>query len=136
MASYTELNARPASDFLNASLFETGYDVCLDRAKAKYDAFSADLNDFASVHVSVNGTWGATTKTGGSVSSYEGIGYHAYTSDLLQAILDSDCPFYVYRIENDELVKHDMRELQKAKRAESAACVDGYNKLVRAMQEV
>jgi hypothetical protein len=53
--------------------------------------------DAVKVTIGVNSVWGATMKDGGHVGSYEKIGYHACTADLLQGFIDSGVPIYVYR---------------------------------------
>lgn len=46
--------------------------------------------------IALNGVWGGVSKSGGSVSSYEKIGYHAGTIDFLLGLFDSGCPIFVY----------------------------------------
>ena len=121
MASYTELNARPASDFLNPGLFRTDFDTDVDRRELRYGDELAKCKEYRAFHIGVNGTWSATTHCGGSVSSYEGIGYHAYTADLLRAVLDSDCAFIVHRIEDGKIVDYDVRAMQQFTKAMETA---------------
>lgn len=113
MASYTDLNARPASDFLNPELFRTGFDTDADKREDRYQKELARCRDYTIFHIGANGTWSATTKDGGSVSSYEGIGYHAYTADLLRAVLDSDCPFIVHRDDGKGINPFNIRMMQR-----------------------
>ena len=47
--------------------------------------------------ISENGVWGAQLKDGSHLSSYEVLGYHACTADLLRGLLDSGVPIRVYR---------------------------------------
>ena len=39
----------------------------------------------------------------------ERIGYHAYSADLLRAVLDSGCRVVVYRVDNNAIVKHTIK---------------------------
>lgn len=48
-----------------------------------------------SISIARNGVWSATSRRG-HVQSYERIGYHAHTSELLRGFLDSGCSIYVY----------------------------------------
>jgi len=112
MANSSDLNSRPASAFLNADAFRTGYDVDLVRSQNRYRDELSKCADYVDFHIGINGVWSATTKGGADVSSYERIGYHAYSADLLQAALDSDCAFIVHRVENGTIVDYDLRELQ------------------------
>jgi hypothetical protein len=47
--------------------------------------------------IGVNSVWSALLKSGASVHSHEGIGYHAHTASLLRGFLDSGAPVIVYR---------------------------------------
>jgi len=49
------------------------------------------------VSISIYGSWTAQMKDGGSMTSYEKIGYHANTADLLRGFIDSAVPIKVYR---------------------------------------
>jgi len=118
MATYRELNSRPASAFLNASAFHTAFDGGVDRGAEKYRETFELCKGFKAFHIGAYGTWSADCKDGSFMSSYEGIGYHAYTAYLLQAVLDSDCAFFVHRLENGGIVTYDMRAMQ----ADRAGC--------------
>jgi hypothetical protein len=52
-----------------------------------------------SVHVWIgfNGVWSAKPNSGGSLVSYERIGYHSCTADLLRGFIDSGCTLGVTR---------------------------------------
>ena len=105
-------DTRKAETFLDATLHGTDFDVCDEAAATAYCEgveFCADLVDF---HIGINGAWSATSKEGASITSYARIGYTPYSAELLQAVLDSDCAFYVHRADDDGYTKHDMRELQ------------------------
>jgi hypothetical protein len=57
----------------------------------------------SSVHIAVNSTWSARMKDGASLSSYEGIGYHACTADLLRGFIDSGVRIVVHRLTPDDI---------------------------------
>ena len=48
------------------------------------------------VTIAINNVWGAYSKSGGDVSSYERIGYHAGCADFIRGLLSTDCPVYAY----------------------------------------
>ncbi len=118
MASYLDLNARSVSAFLDASAFRTSFDVSKDRGKERYQRELLCCAEYVTFHIGINGTWSATTREGGSVTSYEGIGYHAYTAELLQAVLDSDCAFVIHRLEDGKIVDYDMRAIARLQEVE------------------
>jgi hypothetical protein len=49
------------------------------------------------ITIAVNDTWGACRKDGGSTSSYEKLGYHSGTRELMAGFLESGTPIEVYR---------------------------------------
>jgi hypothetical protein len=49
------------------------------------------------IAITTSGTIAAELNDGGVLSSYEIIGYHAHTAELLRGILDSQTPIVVYR---------------------------------------
>jgi hypothetical protein len=96
MSDYT------ASDFLDPDKFRTGYDTCALRANERYHAACIAFEDYSDVFIGVNDTVSANLKGGnGHMTGYERLGYHAYSCELLRAILDSGCPVTVYRIGSD-----------------------------------
>jgi hypothetical protein len=52
------------------------------------------------VSIAVNGVWGAKMKDGGSLQSYEKIGYHAGTEHLLRGFTDSGVQIKDFRDPN------------------------------------
>lgn len=98
---YAELTALSPRTYLEWELFETPYDtfdanVRSELARRQYEEGLRVGREFGHVHISANGTWGASTDTR-SLQSCEGIGYHACTKDLLHGLLDSGAEFVVYR---------------------------------------
>ena len=113
MANDTRLRTRPANAFLNPGDFRTPFDTVADKRESRYCDELKRCKDYAEFHIAINGTWSATTHDGGSVTSYERIGYHSYTADLLRAVLDSDCAFIVHRWEGNKVVDYDVRAMQR-----------------------
>ena len=99
MMSYAEIERMPASAFLDASGFVTAWDGPHNQEyrKQQYETGRNYGERATMVSSNYNGVWGARLKDGSHVSSYEGIGYHAGTSDLLQGFLDSGALITVYR---------------------------------------
>ena len=56
------------------------------------------------VSIPVNNVWGGRAKDGGSVSSYEKVGYHAGSVDFIVGVLCGGCPVYVYRADDDSRI--------------------------------
>jgi hypothetical protein len=86
-------------DYLNPVLFKSEFD---DLSPSTYadDQYAqgrqVGRNAFE-ITIACNGTWGSVNKDGSVTNSYERIGYHGRTSDLLQGFLDSGTPIHVYR---------------------------------------
>lgn len=108
MATYKELNARPAKDFLRPENFRTEFDGANKGYGEKQYRHGREVSESARyVYIGANGTWGASLKSGGHLTSYEGIGYHAHTESLLRGFLDGPAPIVVYRLdENDKAESH------------------------------
>jgi hypothetical protein len=99
MASYTELNGYAPEKFLNPDNFKTETDH-LPKAgygQEQYLKGQKIANESVEVGVSANGTWYAVGKNGSFTTSYEGIGYHSKTSDLLRGLLSGTARFVVSR---------------------------------------
>lgn len=95
---YKTLNAMPAFAFLTPVLFITDWDnINPHKAKEQYNKGVEVGNNAKSVHIAADGTWGASMKDGSSLTSYEGIGYHAHTASLLEGFLASGAKITVYR---------------------------------------
>lgn len=104
---YATLNALPAEAFLDPSRFVTDFDARNQARDGYGDKQYAEglkvSREAREVFISANGTWGADLKPtlpgslGASLTSYEGIGYHANTADLLRGFLAGPAPIKVYR---------------------------------------
>jgi len=110
-------------DFLNSMLFETDHDVDNDIVEQRFRLETLACTEYTEFTVDVRGYWHAKTKSGVRINGGEKIGYHPYTVELLQAVLNADCEFWVYRADG----KHDMRQLQEARRAEHAHYSKAFN---------
>ena len=104
---YRELNALPASAFLNPDNFRTSMDGFPEKgyAEKQYAEALATSKNSKLVGVSRNGTWFADGKNGSYTTSYEGIGYHSCTYPIIQAFLDGPAEFGVYREDGYHIVK-------------------------------
>ena len=99
MKAYSILNNLAPAAFLVAADFKTMFDGAANaeyRTK-QYEQGLAIGKRSQYVTIACNGTWGAQGLDGSSTCSYEGIGYHAGTADLLQGFIDSGVPIVVYR---------------------------------------
>ncbi len=98
--SYKELNALPAEKFLDWEFFKTNYEIenskeAVEKAYAKaYDM----LKDAKAFYIGETSVWSADLKSGGFLSSYEGIGYHALSCYVLKAALDLNLTIQVHRL--------------------------------------
>lgn len=99
--TYAELNKLSPETFLKSSAFKTSYDGChetsADHAKRQYAKGLEVGRESLRVIIDENGTWAADGRNGAMTTSYEGIGYHAHTAELLQGFLDSGCEIVVQR---------------------------------------
>lgn len=106
--SYDILEKLPPRAYLKPEDF-TGGDVhhpgFVAYQQEQYEKHLRGAENYTEFFISVNGTWGARTKEGGHITSYEGIGYHSATSMILKAIIDSGVPFYVYRWGDEGITK-------------------------------
>jgi len=101
---YSEIEALPPEAFLDPSRFVSGF----DRKETGTDQYLTGLEtglDWRIIQINYRGVWGASDRrdgSGGSLTSYEGIGYHANTSALLQGFLDSPAMVTVGRWFKDQ----------------------------------
>ena len=96
---YKELEALPAEAYLDWERFQTPNDALPPTAYAE-EQYQKGLDvgrRAKAVHISVNSVWSAQMPEGGSMQSYEGIGYHSCTSQLLRGFLASGCAIVVHR---------------------------------------
>lgn len=102
---YSELEKLTPADYLNWEAFDTPYDTPA-RAIAQYQEGLAVGLKAEFITLSYKGVWGYHGKQGETCTSYEGIGYHANTKDLLHGFIDSGCPIVVYRWYPDSPITH------------------------------
>lgn len=97
---YSELNKLPPDAFLQWENFRTEYDCPGDAYSLEQYSNGLEIGRASvTVGISMNGTWYALGKDRSTTTSYEGIGYHRSTADLLHGLLDSGCPFVVHRFD-------------------------------------
>lgn len=104
---YQELRQLAPETYLTWELFGTLYDRDDDYARDQYAKgrkIGQDAKDAGgAVYITTMGTWSADAPAHfpGSmdcyITSYEGIGYHRSTKDLLHGFLDSGCKLVVKR---------------------------------------
>lgn len=92
--------------FLDWDQFGTEFDkmwkhVVNGTADQKYNEGLEIGRQLEEIHISQTGVWSGPTKDGGYLTSYERIGYHVCTKDLLHGFLDSGTPIFVHRWEDN-----------------------------------
>lgn len=97
--TYKELSALPPEAYLDPENFRTENDHLPPSKYAKEQHEKGLLTGLRSrqISIAINSVWGAIGLDGSSTSSYEGIGYHSRTAELLQGFLDSGCRIVVHR---------------------------------------
>lgn len=109
MPSYEELAALPAEAYLDPSNFLTPFDGPgnAEYRRKQYEK-GLEYGKQGDIHIAINSVWSVDITTGptwrqGSISSSEGIGYHAGTAALLQGFLDSGGRIFVHRWEPESI---------------------------------
>jgi hypothetical protein len=92
---YDELERLKPEEYLNWRNFDTPFDT-INGGVDSYWRGIKQGRETPVITIAINGTWGATGNNT-SITSYEGIGYHANTSSLLRGFLDSGARIEVYR---------------------------------------
>ena len=93
-----ELEALPPEAYLDPELFKTDFDGAGPHTPARQYRVGYGIGlTSAEVQISESSTWGASRLDGSSTTSYEKIGYHAGTTDLLRGFLASGVRIVVYR---------------------------------------
>ena len=112
MPTIKELSALPAEAYLDPSRFRTPY----DGEGADEEQYAKGLKiatEFAEVHIAVNSVWSASKRTdaqSSNMQSFETIGYHAGTSDLLRGFLAGTARVIVHRFTMDGLSKTTIKQ--------------------------
>ncbi|MEU8948808.1 hypothetical protein [Streptomyces sp. NPDC048489] len=111
MRFYSELNALPPEAFLKPENFVTEYDQRdPKRAEEQYREGLRLSAAYDRIVIRAGGTWAAecgplhaeaNVYMGKCAYSYEGIGYHGNTADLLRGFLDGPAPVDVERRQED-----------------------------------
>ncbi|MGE3483452.1 MAG: hypothetical protein AB7L09_01845 [Nitrospira sp.] len=98
--NYREIESLPASAYLNPETFVTLFDGMPSNVAERESRYRDGIRvsrEAEYVSISARGTWSARCLDGGSLQSYEGIGYHANTAAFLRGLLDGPAPLRVYR---------------------------------------
>jgi len=82
----------------------TGAVMPVGRDSAHYEEGRNYAGFMEYVTISVNNVWGGYTKDGGSLQSYEKIGYHRGSADFLAGMVDAGCPVYVAWIDDNDCI--------------------------------
>jgi len=101
--NYKQLSELPAEAYKDPKNFITDFDSrnSDDYAKQQYNHGLETGKEFRLITINANSVWSASMNSQGSLlSSYEGIGYHSCTADLLRGFLDSPAKVVVYRTWN------------------------------------
>lgn len=102
MPTYATLNALPPEAFLNVENFRTDFDAQHAGKAYPTEQYQTGLltgRNAVRAGVSANGVWWARMRDDGTISSHEGIGYHACTADLWRGFLDSGCEIWIFRFD-------------------------------------
>ncbi len=98
--NYSDLNKLAPIAFLHPHLFKTELDND-ERGKTQYEKGKNIEYDY--ILITYGGTWSAGDfDSHRYCTSYEGIGYHSNTADLLRGFLASGKPVYVMRWVEDK----------------------------------
>lgn len=104
-----------AEDFYYPERFATGFDTWKGHDKFN-DGIKIGKESYE-IHIAINDVWSAVTKpkapfshdTPGHMQSYEKLGYHANTADLLRGFIASGCKLVVHRWTEGKLVDTEIK---------------------------
>lgn len=102
--NYSQLEKLPVKAYLNPQNFVTDFDSMHKQEKkdAQYQKGLEIGQTSHEITINYKSVWSAQGLDSSHTSSYEGIGYHAVTSDLLRGFLDSGTPIVVLRSQASE----------------------------------
>lgn len=99
-----ELSNMSAESFLNPDNFRTFFDSTSLKYGAEQYAKGLEYGSVAEVvHISVRNVWSVVKKDGGNIQSYETIGYHSQTAELLRGFIDSGATIVVWRDDGERV---------------------------------
>lgn len=111
MATRKELNSRPASDFLKPENFITSFDAThVDICKDQYLKGLQYSQESSTIGISASGVWWAEGKDESFTDSFEVIGYHTGTADLLRGFLAGPAKLIIYRLSNGKVESTILKE--------------------------
>jgi hypothetical protein len=94
----TELEELQPEAYLNWEQFRTPYDAKQpDYCQQQYDEGLKIGSNARCIIINYNSVWNSSNKDNSHILSYEKIGYHAGTADLLHGFLDSEVQINVIR---------------------------------------
>jgi len=99
--SYKELIQVPAADYLEPERFRTEWESMFpfeNRHREQYKYGLKVGSEADVVFIGYSSIWSAKLKSGVHLQSFEGIGYHAFTADLLRGFLDSGVKIVIHRL--------------------------------------
>lgn len=96
--TYAFLRQQPPAFYRDPENLRTSYPLDRDPARCEehYQRGLKVSREWPEVYVSANGVWGASAPCR-SLSSYEGLGYHAGTADFWRGVLAGPALVRVYR---------------------------------------
>ena len=100
-------STRTAADFLTPAKFTASevWPAWANFAAEQYQR-GLELAQKWEIHISANDVWGGyrkDAKGSSDLSSYEKIGYHSGTGELLRGFLDSGRPIFVHRVMDPDI---------------------------------
>lgn len=100
-------------DFYHPERFATEFDT-VARGAEQFNRGLEIGKQAYEIHIGINDVWSARVKNPfgdipSTVQSYEKIGYHANTADLLRGFICSKCKLIVHRVVESELVSKDIK---------------------------
>jgi len=96
--------------------YRTPYDTQHEKTGYKTKQYQKGLEmarDCYVVYIARNGVWSSDNRDGSTTFSYEGIGYHACTADLLQGWLDGGVTIVDYRSEDHALIPNPLPQEER-----------------------
>jgi hypothetical protein len=105
---YCQLEKLSAWEYLNPSSFITDFDGLPSHINRGYALKQHNKGieigkEYHKIHIDEHSLWSASSPNS-LCSSYEGIGYHACTADLLSGFLQSPAAIIVHRLKGENLV--------------------------------
>lgn len=104
----TKITLIAPEEFLKPENFKTSMDTP-ELDQKQYEKGLKLSNKSDCVGISANGCWFADLIGGGHMSSYEVIGFHSSTAELLRGLLAGTAKFIVYRNTSEGFIRTDIK---------------------------